>query len=174
MADESTASTVVLVGAIIQILDLIGLIALTGLMAMLTGLLPLLDPSTYYPLTLAEMTFGAIAISASMGVLSIIALVFTILWFMWRRSPSQKKTGLIITGIFGIIIFPLGVLPGLLVLIGGAIAPSESELRAEPIPAASKGKPVTPDEGVKYCASCGNPAANPNAEFCGVCGASMK
>ena len=174
MADESTASTVVLVGAIFQIFDLIGLIGLTGLLALLVGVLPVLDPAIYYPLTLAEMTIASIAVAASVGVLCIIALVFTILWFMWRRSPSQRKTGLIITGIFGIIIFPLGVLPGLLVLIGGAIAPSASELRSEPVPKVVKGKPVTTDEGVKYCSSCGNPVENPNAEFCGVCGASMK
>ena len=40
---------------------------------------------------------------------------------MWRKDPSGKRTMLIITGILGLIFS--GFLPGLLVLIGGFLAP---------------------------------------------------
>ncbi len=46
-----------------------------------------------------------------------------ILWFRWRYDPSAHKTGLIVTGIFGLIL--TGFFPGLLVLIGAAFIPSE-------------------------------------------------
>ncbi|MFW9830430.1 MAG: zinc ribbon domain-containing protein [Candidatus Thorarchaeota archaeon] len=173
MADEGTSSTLVLVAAILQLLILIGLFAITGLMVLDLVILPYLDPALFYPLTLAELTTMAVLGTAFFGVACMIALVFTIAWFSWRRSPSQHKTGLIVTGVFGMIIFAIGVLPGLFALIGGAIAPSESEVRAPSMPGKSKSEPTWPGEGAKFCASCGNPVA-PNAEFCGVCGASLK
>jgi hypothetical protein len=37
----------------------------------------------------------------------------------------------------------------------------------------TKPAPAKTEEGVKYCSACGNPVTNPNAEFCGVCGASL-
>ncbi len=101
--------------------------------------------------------------------MTVFALIFSILWFMWRGSPSQHKAGLIITGILALLFS--GFLPGLLTLIGGAIAPSESTSVATPT-TTPKASPTKSKAEVKYCAACGNPVS-PDAQFCGVCGASV-
>lgn len=110
MSDE-TASTLILVGAILQIISSIALLILGG-----AGfILPLL--------------FGAgldfwLLIPAFFFVGGIISLIFAILWFGWRKDPGANKTALIITGILGLIFG--GFIAGLLVLIAGAIAGEES------------------------------------------------
>lgn len=55
--------------------------------------------------------------------LAIVGVVFSIYWGRWRKRPEEHKTGLIVTGIIAIIIG--GVVPGILVLIGGVMIPSE-------------------------------------------------
>ena len=61
-----------------------------------------------------------IFIPAFFFVGGIISLFFIILWLRWRHDPSSNKTALIVTGIIGLVIG--GFLPGIFVLIGGAIA----------------------------------------------------
>ncbi|MFX1582909.1 MAG: hypothetical protein ACFFCJ_11955 [Promethearchaeota archaeon] len=110
MSDE-TASTLILIGAILQLLIAILLMIVGGL----GFILPLI--------------FGApldlwLLIPAFFFIGAIISLIFAILWFGWRHDPGANKTALIITGILTLIFG--GFLPGLLVLIGGAIAGGES------------------------------------------------
>ena len=110
MSDE-TASTLILIGAILQLLISIMLMVLGGF----GFIIPLL--------------FGAppdlwLAIPGFFFIGGIISLIFVFLWFSWRSDPGTNKTALIITGILGLIFG--GFLPGLLVLIGGAIAGGES------------------------------------------------
>ena len=110
MSDE-TASPLILIGAILQILLSIALLALGGL----GFILPLI--------------FGAsidlwLLIPAFFFIGGIISLIFCILWLNWRNDPGANKTALIVTGILGLIFG--GFLPGLLVLIGGITATEES------------------------------------------------
>lgn len=112
MGDEQTAGTLVLVGAILQLLISILFLLLGGLafvaMLIFGGFEPELLVLLFIPLFL--LIGGGVS------------LIFTLLWFSWRSHPAAHKTGLIVTGILALIFG--GVLPGLLVLIGGAIAPS--------------------------------------------------
>lgn len=110
MSDE-TASTLILVGAIFQLLASIALLFLGG-----AGFILPLIFGAYIDLWLLIPAFFFIG--------GIISLIFTILWFGWRHDPSANKTALIVTGILALIFG--GVLPGLLVLIGGVIAGGES------------------------------------------------
>ena len=61
-----------------------------------------------------------ILIPAFFFIGGIISLIFTILWLNWRHDPSAHKVALIITGFIALILG--GFLPGLFVVIGGAIA----------------------------------------------------
>ncbi|MFX1565273.1 MAG: hypothetical protein ACFFCH_04720 [Promethearchaeota archaeon] len=116
MADEGTARTLVSIGAWLAfIFWLIGIIALAALAVLFL-------PFFMGDILLWLFAFGTIMIIVL--VFSIFTIIFFILWFRWRHDPSAHKTGLIITGIFGL--FLAYGLPGLLVLIGGAIAPSET------------------------------------------------
>ncbi len=110
MSDE-TASTLILIGAILQLLLSLILLILGGL----GFILPLI--------------FGAppdiwLLIPAFFFIGGIVSIIFAILWFGWRQDPGANKTSLIITGVLGLIFG--GFLPGLLVLIGGVIATEES------------------------------------------------
>ncbi len=122
--------------------------------------------------TLAELLFGSRILVIGLGAVTVLALLFSILWFMWWKSARQHKTALIITGIAALIL--AGILPGLLAMIGGVVTPSE----AGPVYIATSEAPATkpsisPAEEVRFCAHCGNMLANPNALYCGVCGASL-
>ena len=112
MADEETARTLVTIGAWLQlVLWLVGIamIAFTFLL-----FLPIWDPLILIVFLLSAGFYFLI---------TIFGIIFMILWFRWRHDPGAHKTGLIVTGIFGLIL--AGFIPGLLVLIGGVIAPSE-------------------------------------------------
>lgn len=113
MADEDTARTLVLVGAILQLLIAIGLFLAGGLFMVL-----LLIAIGFEPEALIAMFIPGVLI-----VMAIVSLILSVLWFSWRSNPTGHKTGLIVTGILGLILG--GVLPGLLVLIGGIVSPSE-------------------------------------------------
>lgn len=106
MSDE-TASTIIFVGAIFQLLACIIILFLGG-----AGFL--------IPIIFRGSIDLWILIPAFFFIGGIISLVFTILWLNWRHDPSAYRTALIITGLIGLIIG--GFLPGLFVLIGGAIA----------------------------------------------------
>jgi hypothetical protein len=116
MADEGTASTLVLVGAILQLIVFIASLAMIGL-AYLSFAPFLMDP------ILGPMFMMAFIMTVVIYLLySIFGIIFMILWFRWRGSPSAHKTALIVTGILGIIL--AGFIPGLLVMIAGIITPS--------------------------------------------------
>ncbi len=111
MSDESTAETLVLVGAILQIIGAILMIGGGGIgfiFDVIFGYLYVLDVVLY--------SYDIIG--------GIIGLVFSILWFQWRSDVVTYKTNLLITGIIGMIL--AGFIGGLLVMIGSIIAPSES------------------------------------------------
>lgn len=112
MSDEDTARTLVLVGAILQLIISIVFLLFGGLVVVAMLIFGGLVPEIMWLLFLPLFLFIG-------GILS---LILTILWFKWRSHPAAHKTGLIVTGILALIFG--GVLPGLLVLIGGAIAPS--------------------------------------------------
>lgn len=168
MADEGTSSTLVIVAAVFQLILLFVFAGLTGLFAMVLPLLPLLPPSELPPgVTLADLLLISQGLVAYLAIAAILSLIFTILWLMWRGQPSQHRVGLIITGIIGLVI--TGFLPGLLALIGGALAKGNGGPSLVPHPAPTTAAP--PVETTKFCSSCGNPMDPPDAQFCGVCGA---
>jgi hypothetical protein len=162
MADEGSASTLVLLGAIFQLLAMLLFGGLALLFLLPDLILLALDPAN--PILAAGFGwFGLFAVMACSG------LVFMILWFVWRSHPSRHKTGLIVTGIFGLLF--AGFLPGLLVLIGGAIAPSAREL--ETVAPRRQVMPSPAVKAVNYCPSCGTPITSPAMQFCPTCGARL-
>ncbi|MDO8125097.1 MAG: zinc ribbon domain-containing protein [Candidatus Hermodarchaeota archaeon] len=170
MADEGTSSTLVIVAAVFQLILLFVFAGLAGLFAIALPLLSLIPPSELPPgISFAELVFVSQALFGYMAIAAVLSLLFTIFWLMWRGQPSQHRVGLIITGIIGLIL--TGVLPGLLALIGGAIAKEgyESPPVARPAPKTA----APPAEAATYCPSCGNPIDPPGAQFCGVCGAAI-
>jgi hypothetical protein len=112
MADEGTARTLVSIGAWLQFI--FWLIGIAAIVFTFIIFLPFWDP-LFLMFFLMSIAFYLL--------ITIFGIIFFILWFRWRHDPGAHKTGLIITGILGLLFG--GFLPGLLVLIGGAIAPSE-------------------------------------------------
>ena len=174
MADEGTSSTLVLVAAVLQLIFFFILAGITGIMASTLVVLPTIPPSYLPPEfpPLDQLMAMMVGVTALVAIMTVVAFIFTILWLSWRSTPSQHKVGLILTGILALILS--GILPGILVLIAGAIAPSEPTTVPAPARAPeAKKTPPKSTEGVKYCSACGTPVADPNAQFCGVCGASI-
>lgn len=174
MADEGTSSTLVLIAAVLQLIFFFVLAAITALVAFVLTVLPTIPPSylppDFPPLTEAMNVMWGLTVQ--LIVMTVLALIFSILWFKWRNVPSKNKIGLIITGILALII--TGIIPGILALVGGAIA-SKEPTAIPTSPPAPPSKTLKPEAqvGVKYCRSCGNPISDPKAQFCGVCGASL-
>jgi hypothetical protein len=159
MADEGSASTLVLVGAILQLLAMLLFAGLALLLLFASMFLSMFDPTN--PIVASGFAFfGLFAVMAGSG------LFFMILWFVWRSHPSQHRTGLVVSGILGLIL--AGFLPGLLALIGGAIAPSARELEAA-VPHRQTATAPAP-KSVNYCPSCGTPITSPAMQFCPSCG----
>jgi hypothetical protein len=118
MSDESTATTLILVGAIFQIIIAI-LLILGGLGSSIGTAIGFLLGGISDPLDWMWVFVPGIPLI----VFGVLGLVFGISWVKWRHTPLEYKQNLILTGILGLIF--TGVLPGLLVLIGGAIIPEE-------------------------------------------------
>jgi len=112
MADEKTASTLVLVAAILQLITMIFWFfsVYTSFMGYL--LLEMLFPG-------AGLMMLVFVIYYAIG--GILGLIFLILWFRWRSAPGAHRNGLIVTGILALILS--GFLGGLLALIAGFLAP---------------------------------------------------
>lgn len=160
MSDEQTASTLTLVAAILQLLMSLGTVALSLLMFLpLFGLVS--DPFIWS--ILGAVLLLPIALSLT-GF--IFGFIFAILWFSWRAYPSRHKTGLIVSGVLGLIF--AGFIPGLLALIAGAIAPMPSAYIA-PMPA----KVMEPVKGIRYCPACGQAIDDAYAQYCWRCGAML-
>jgi hypothetical protein len=174
MADEGTSSTLVLIAAVLQLIFFFVLVVLTAFFAFLLAVVPTIPPSYLPPgsLPIAEFMTVMLRVTILFVVMTVIALIFSILWFLWRSVPGQHKIGLIITGVIALIL--AGVIPGILVIVGGAIA-SKAPTTVPTSPSTPPSKTLKPEgeAGVKYCPSCGNPISDPKAQFCGVCGASV-
>ena len=116
MAEESTATTLILIGAIFQII--IALLFLIGGLGSSIG-------------TGMGFLFGGISApfdwvwvlvpGVPLMVFGILGLLFGALWLRWRHNPKENKQKLVMTGIIGLLV--IGVIPGLIVLIAGAIIP---------------------------------------------------
>ena len=171
MADKGTPSTLVVVAIVIQfiitILMAVGAGFLYSMLPILNMLLASIPPSELPPgmttIDLANLWHFGIVAFAGLAVLS---FVLSVLWIFWRKEPSEHRTALIISGIAGLVF--TGFLPGLLVLIAGALAEKKPVAGAIPTP-----KPIssTPGKGIAYCSACGAALPDPDARFCGVCGA---
>lgn len=158
MGDVSTASTLVLVAAILQlIISLFSMIA--GVFSALMFMPLMFDPIMM--MIIGSLILFTIVLNVVIGI---IGIIFSIIWFNWRHSPSEHKTGLIVTGILGLLF--AGFIPGLLALIGGATVPSPTEYLAyEPA------KPM-PFKTERRCSSCGAEATGDD-KFCWRCGAAL-
>lgn len=110
MSDEGTAATLVLVGAILQLIFAIALLSIGGLLVVIFLVIGLDLWLLFIPVIVLAM--------------GIPGFILMILWFSWRGEACRHKTGIIVTGVLGLIF--AGFLPGLLVLIGGIICPSEA------------------------------------------------
>ncbi len=122
MADAQTASTLTLVAGILQIVFSMIFIVL-GVVAFSFILWPLMyDP---YFMMYTPMWIMLIPLLL-FGIFGVIGLIFGVLWLNWRHFPAQHKTGLIVSGILALV-FSIGFVPGLLVLIAGALVPTPSE-----------------------------------------------
>lgn len=117
MADEGTVRTLVLVGAILQFVLVIYYLYL--IVFWIPNLLPLIIPPEVAWIMPILMTLYY----AIFAIFIIIGIILAIVWLMWRKDPLSHRTGLIVTGILGLLF--AGFIPGLLVLIAGAIAPSK-------------------------------------------------
>jgi hypothetical protein len=162
MADEGSASTLVLVGAILQLLAMLVFGGLALLFLFGNAVIAMFDPLN----PILGFGWGLCGLFTVMGVLG---LVFMILWFAWRSHPSHHRVGLIVTGILGLIL--AGFLPGLLALIGGAIAPSAHAAEAPALRQPVAASPA-PTAG-SYCPYCGVAIGSPGAQFCPACGARL-
>lgn len=161
MSDENTASTLTLVAAILQLV-----ISLAGAALSLVTVLPLLSFGGLDPY-LWSMLWGMMMMSLVAGLAGMVfGLIFAFLWLSWRNNPSRHRTGLIVSGVFALIL--AGFIPGLLALIAGAIAPTPSAYVA-PI----SQKPVAPVKGIRYCPACGQAVDDAYAQYCWRCGAML-
>jgi hypothetical protein len=116
LSDETTATTLILAGAIIQIVIAI-IFLLGGLVSIIGTAIGILLGGISTPLDWIWAAFPGIPLM----VLGLLGLVFGIYWYRWRHTPTDHKRKLVLTGILALVF--TGVLPGLIVLIAGAIAP---------------------------------------------------
>ncbi len=114
MSDETTATTLILIGAIFQIIIAIFLL-IGGAGSSIGTVIGLILGGSSNPLDWVWVFVPGVPLM----VFGILGLLFGISWLRWRHTPSEYKQNLILTGIIALIF--TGVLPGLLVLIGGAI-----------------------------------------------------
>jgi hypothetical protein len=125
MSKEDTIRTLVLVGVILQILFVvnafIGVLFLPAILAVSIALLPTPPASE----ALAFVTMFTHFLIGLYMVHGILGIIFTFLWFHWRRDPSAHRTGFIVTGALGLVFG--GLVPGLIVLIAGRMIPREEK-----------------------------------------------
>ncbi|MDO8122853.1 MAG: zinc ribbon domain-containing protein [Candidatus Hermodarchaeota archaeon] len=158
MGDENTASTLVLVAAILQLI--LSLFSMVG--GTFTALMLL--PFMFDPFMMMVMGWLILLTVILNIVIGVVGIIFSIIWFSWRHSPSEHKTGLIATGILGLLL--AGIIPGLLALIGGVTAPSPTEyLGYEPAKTVSF-------KTERRCSSCGAEATEDD-QYCWRCGARL-
>ena len=119
MSEETTATTLILIGAIFQLIIAIVLI-IGGAGSSIGTAIGILLGGISDPLGWIWVFVPGVPLM----VFGILALLFGIYWLRWRHTPQEFKQKLIMTGVIALIF--TGVIPGLLVLIGGAIVPEET------------------------------------------------
>ena len=117
MGDIDTSSMLIRVGAWLQIPFSLFIIFIIAWVLWLIW--PVLIGSGFW------LIFGLwIALGLEFGIFTgILGLVLALLWFRWQHDIPTHKSGLIKTGIVGMIL--TGTVPGLLVLVGAAIYPTK-------------------------------------------------
>ncbi|MFX0168903.1 MAG: zinc ribbon domain-containing protein [Candidatus Hodarchaeota archaeon] len=167
MANEGTPSTLVIVAVILQFILTTLFAAGTAFLYSLLPLIGMIPPAALPPgMSLADVTHLMTILTIALGVVTVLSLVFAIIWIFWRKEPSKHRVALIVTGVVAAAL--AGFLPGLFAIIAGATAEKKPEV--SPIPTA---KSPTPTKGVLYCSSCGAAVSDPSAQFCGICGAKI-
>jgi hypothetical protein len=119
VADEGTVRTLVLVGAILQFLFIIYYLYL--ILFWLPNLLPFIIPPEVdwiIPILMGVYYF-------IYAIFIIIGIILAIVWLLWRTTPLAHRTGLIVTGVLGLLF--AGFIPGLFILIAGIIAPKQDK-----------------------------------------------
>lgn len=110
MGSNETASTLTLVGAILNLIAAFGFLAF--------ALIAIIPVMMFAPDALIWVLLG---IGIILIPLSIIGIIFGFIPLMWRREPQLHKVGLIIIGIFS-----LASIGGIFLIIAGAIAETEA------------------------------------------------
>ncbi len=119
MSDETTATTLIFVGAIFQIIIAI-LLLIGGAGSSIGTVIGFLLGGISDPTDWVWVFIPGVPLM----VFGILALLFGMSWVRWRETPTEYKQKLILTGILALIF--TGVIPGLLVVIAGAITPEEA------------------------------------------------
>jgi hypothetical protein len=120
MAESGAARALVIVGAVLQIFS--------GGFRVLLGIIFMLDAAIRRSINpndpLLPLTEG---ITTYLLLGALIGLILLILWFVFATKPSKFKKAILATGVIGILLS--GILPGLLVLIGGFKAKEQEETK---------------------------------------------
>ena len=167
MTDEGTPSTLIVVAIVVQFITMILFAGVAGFFYSLLPLLASIPPSALPPgLTLADLTRIMQFATFGLAGLAVLSLILAIIWMFWRKEPSKYRAPLVITGVIALIL--TGFLGGLLAIIAGAIAEKKPKPGTFP---QKEPAPVAPAKGVAFCSACGAALAEPNATYCGACGA---
>ena len=118
MAEEGTIRTLVLVGAILQVLFIINYLYL--ILFWIPNILPLIIPPEFSWIMPILMSSYYIIFAVFIAI----GIILLIIWLFWRKDPLAHRTGLIVTGVIGLLF--AGFIPGLIVLIAAIIAPKQS------------------------------------------------
>lgn len=119
MLDKITNTTLVLIGAISQIIIAV-LFLLAGIVSSVGTALGSFYGGFSDPLEFIWVLIPGLPLI----VFGILGLLFGFSWLRWRHTPTIYKRRFVMTGIFALIF--TGIIPGLLVLIGGAITTEET------------------------------------------------
>jgi hypothetical protein len=158
MVDEGSASTLVLVAAILKLFVMLGYGAIA---AFFFGNLIIFAADPANPIL--GFGFGMFAVFAALAVISLFLMIVR---FIWRSQPSKHRIALIIPSVIGLL---TSVIPGILVIVAGDIAPNPEEV-PRPLPTRPIAVPKGKDSRL-FCGHCGVRILNPAARFCEACGA---
>jgi hypothetical protein len=165
MGNAQTASTLALVAGILQLIFSL-LFLVIGVVLVGFLMLPLL----YDPSFMMYAGLFWLFLFIFFSVFGVIGLIFGIMWLNWRQFPGSHKTGLIVSGILSLL-FSIGTIPGILVIVAGAIAPTPSAYRGyEPVKAPTVRASTV--QVLSRCPSCGSDI-NSDDRFCWRCGSTL-
>ncbi len=127
MAQIGTVKTLVLVGAIIQLLFIV-LVTYQIFILPITSqyLFDLISGLPGFPGSMEALVASLILFLQIFLVAEIIfSVILAAIWLYWYSDPFGHKTGLIVTGIFSL--FFVGFLGGIIILIAAILVPNESD-----------------------------------------------